>query len=221
MKKTLVLAVAALLALTACTTTDPYTREQKTSTATKGAVGGALGGAALGALIGGATGMGAGKGAAIGAGLGTLTGAGVGYYMDQQQQKLLARLEGTGVSVTRNGDNIILNMPGNVTFPTNSADINASFYPVLDDVALVLNEFEKTLVTVDGHTDSDGSESYNLDLSQRRANSVGQYMVSRQVIPQRLVVRGFGESQPIADNNSDFGKQQNRRVVIQISPLTA
>ncbi len=165
--------------------------------------------------------MGAGKGAAIGAGLGTLTGAGVGYYMDQQQAKLLARLEGTGVSVTRNGDDIILNMPGNVTFPTNSADINSTFYPVLDDVALVLNEFEKTLVTVDGHTDSDGSDSYNQDLSQRRANSVGQYMVSRQIIPQRLVVRGFGESQPIADNNSDFGKQQNRRVVIQISPLTA
>ncbi len=219
LKKIIGLALGAALIVSGCTTTDPYTGEQKTSKATKGAMLGALGGAIVGALTNTSSGKQAARNALIGAGIGALAGGSVGFYMDQQEKKLRARLAGSGVSVTRNGDNIILNMPGNVTFDTDSANINASFYRVLDDVALVLNEFEKTYVNVDGHTDSTGSEQYNLDLSQRRANSVAQYLISRKVLPQRLIVNGYGESRPIADNSTPEGRQQNRRVEIQISPL--
>ena len=116
------------------------------------------------------------------------TGAGVGAYMDKQEAKLRAQLQGTGVSVTRNGDNLILNMPGNITFKTASADLNASFYKVLDSVSLVLKEFDKTLIDVEGHTDSDGADDYNMRLSQDRANSVGSYLQSRGVNHQRIVV---------------------------------
>jgi outer membrane protein OmpA-like peptidoglycan-associated protein len=144
------------LSLVACQTTDPYTGEQKTSNAAKGAGIGAASGAIIGAIAGGSR-----ESAAIGAGIGVLAGAGVGHYMDQQEAKLRAQLEGTGVSVTRNGDQIILNMPGNVTFASNQADIRADFYPVLDSVGLVLEEFEKTLVEVVGHTDSTGSDAIN------------------------------------------------------------
>ena len=137
-----------VLSLAACQTTDPYTGEQKTSNAAKGAGIGAASGAILGAIAGGSR-----ESAAIGAGIGVLAGAGVGHYMDQQEAKLRAQLEGTGVSVIRNGDQIILNMPGNVTFASNQADIRADFYSVLDSVGLVLEEFEKTMVEVVGHTD--------------------------------------------------------------------
>jgi outer membrane protein OmpA-like peptidoglycan-associated protein len=163
------LSVCLAWALAACQTIDPYTGEQKTSNATKGAAVGAASGAVIGAIAGGDR-----KGAAIGAGVGLLAGAGVGHYMDQQEAKLRAQLQGTGVSVTRRGDNIILNMPGNVTFATGQADIRSDFYPVLDSVGLVLEEFEKTLVEVVGHTDSTGSDAINQPLSERRAASVGR-----------------------------------------------
>jgi outer membrane protein OmpA-like peptidoglycan-associated protein len=166
------LSVCLAWALAACQTIDPYTGEQKTSNATKGAAVGAASGAVIGAIAGGDR-----KGAAIGAGVGLLAGAGVGHYMDQQEAKLRAQLQGTGVSVTRRGDNIILNMPGNVTFATGQADIRSDFYPVLDSVGLVLEEFEKTLVEVVGHTDSTGSDAINQPLSERRAASVGPVSV--------------------------------------------
>ena len=206
--------------LSACSTYDPYTREKKTSKATKGAIIGALGGAVVGALTNTSSGKQAAKNAMIGAGIGALAGGAVGVYMDRQEAKLRERLDQTGVSVTRNGDNIILNMPGNVTFATDSANINSNFYDVLDDVGLVLNEFDKTYVNVDGHTDSTGSDQYNQNLSQQRANSVAGYLVNQQVMAERLIVQGFGENRPIADNGTAAGRQQNRRVEIQISPLT-
>ncbi len=219
-KKVGILLIGATFALAACTT-DPYTGEQKTSNTAKGAGIGALAGAAIGALTNTSSGKQAGRNALIGAGIGALAGGAVGAYMDRQEAKLRERLQGTGVSVTRVGDNIILNMPGNVTFDTNQSDIRSSFYDVLNSVAIVLNEFEKSYVDVQGHTDSTGSDQYNLALSERRANSVAQYLSSQQVLSQRLIVQGFGEAQPIADNNTREGREANRRVEIQISPFTS
>jgi len=162
--------VAGLGLLTACVT-DPYTGEQKIS---KTATGAAIGGAA-GAAIGAASGGDRGKRAAIGAGAGVLAGGAVGAYMDYQESKLREQLQGTGVSVTRAGDELILNMPGNITFEVNQADIRASFYDVLNSVVLVVKEFDKTIIEISGYTDSTGSDSYNQSLSERRADSVGNY----------------------------------------------
>tara|TARA_R110002049_G_scaffold30729_9_gene105087 strand:+ start:10885 stop:11490 length:606 start_codon:yes stop_codon:yes gene_type:complete len=199
---------------------DPYTREEKTSNATKGALIGAAAGIVAG-LISGDDAVERRQHAMIGAGIGALSGGSVGYYMDRKEMKLRQELEGTGVSVTRVGDNITLNMPGNVTFATDSADLNAGFYDVLNSVGLVLNEFEKTVVEVAGHTDSSGSDSYNQSLSERRANSVAAYLRSRNVNSQRLITLGMGESRPIADNSTESGKAANRRVEITLVPLTA
>mgnify|MGYP001187258849 CR=1 FL=1 len=202
--------------LTGCTT-DPYTGEQQVSKTAMGAGIGALAGAAGGLLIG----KDKRKSALIGAGVGALAGGGIGYYMDQQETSLRQKLQASGVSVTRVGDDIILNMPGNITFASNSSDINANFYEVLNSVALVLNEYNRTLVDIYGHTDSDGSEQYNMDLSQKRASSVSQYLIGQGIDARRLLVKGMGESQPIATNATPEGKAQNRRVEIRISPLTA
>ncbi len=204
-----------MLTSTGCTT-DPYTGEQKMSKTAIGSIVGAVGGAAVGAAVS----KDKRKGALIGAGVGGLTGAGVGYYMDRQEAKLRERLQGSGVSVTRQGDNLILNMPGNITFKTDSADINAGFYDVLNSVGLVLKEFDKTLIDVYGHTDSVGSDAYNQTLSERRAASVGQYLISQGIDGRRVITQGFGESRPIADNNTEAGRSQNRRVELQLTPLT-
>ncbi len=212
-------AVAALVGLASCTTLDPYTREEKTSNATKGAAIGAAAGVAVG-LITGKNSSQRKKRALILGGVGAITGGGVGYYMDRQEMKLRQKLEGTGVSVTRMGDNITLNMPGNITFALDSANINADFYDILDSVALVLNEYDKTMVEVAGHTDSTGSEEYNQDLSERRAASVADYLRSRKVRGDRLLEVGAGESYPVASNATAAGRQLNRRVEITIVPLT-
>ncbi len=215
-----VTALIALVTLAGCTTLDPYTREEKTSNAAKGAAVGAAAGAVAG-LITGDSSSERKKNALILAGVGAIAGGGVGYYMDQQEMKLRQRLEGTGVSVTRVGDNITLNMPGNITFAVDSSDVNAGFYEVLDSVTLVLNEFDKTLVEVAGHTDSTGTDQYNQSLSQRRAGSVAAYLRSREVLADRLIEVGAGESRPIATNDTPQGRQQNRRVEITIVPITA
>jgi len=219
-KMILVVTVALLAQLTACTTLDPYTREEKTSNAAKGAAIGAAAGVAIG-LISGSNSSERKKRALIMGGAGALAGTGVGYYMDRQEMKLRQELEGTGVSVTRMGDNITLNMPGNITFAVDSADISANFYAVLDSVALVLDEFDKTLVEVAGHTDSTGAEQYNQQLSLRRADSVAAYLRSRKVDGERLMIVGAGEAYPVASNETAAGRQLNRRVEITIVPLTA
>lgn len=200
----------------ACTTVNPYTREQQTSKAAKGAGIGAAAGAVVGLLT---------KGdklqnALIGAGVGALAGGGVGYYMDVQEAKLRQRLEGTGVSVTRMGDNITLNMPSNITFALNSADLNAQFYSALDGVSMVLKEYDKTVIEVAGHTDSTGSDQYNQVLSQRRASSVAGYLASHGVKDQRLMPIGAGEVHPVASNDSEQGRAANRRVELTIVPVT-
>lgn len=218
MKRIATLIVASAFALTACTSADPYTGEQGTNNTTIGAGLGALAGGVAGALIGGGDWR---KRALIGAGVGALAGGGIGYYMDQQEAKLRQRLQSTGVSVTRVGNDIILNMPGNITFASGSADINANFYEVLNSVGLVLEEYDKSLVDVYGHTDSDGSAQFNQSLSERRAQSVARYLTTRGILGDRFFVRGLGEGQPIASNSTAAGKSQNRRVEIRIAPLTA
>jgi outer membrane protein OmpA-like peptidoglycan-associated protein len=219
MKHTIIALTAASFMITACTT-NPYTGEQQVSNTAIGAGTGALLGTAAGAILGSTTHLKTRKTMLIGAGLGALAGGGVGLYMDNQEAKLRQRLEGSGVSVTREGDNIILNMPSNITFATDQADIKPHFYEVLNSVAIVLKEFNQSLVDVNGFTDSDGSDEYNIDLSQRRADAVAQYLISQRLDGNRFEVRGLGESHPIASNASFSGKAQNRRVEIQIVPLT-
>lgn len=210
---------AAALLLGACST-NPYTGERQLSNTATGATAGALLGAAGGAILGGTTKLKTRNAALIGAGIGALAGGSVGAYMDNQEKKLRRRLEGTGVSVTREGDNIILNMPSNITFATDQSDIKPAFYPTLNSVAIVLKEFNQTLVDINGHTDSDGADDYNMELSQKRAESVEQYLASQDLNPERFEVKGYGETQPIATNASAGGKAQNRRVEIEIVPLT-
>lgn len=206
--------------LTGCKTLDPYTREEQTSSATKGALIGAATGAVVG-LISGDDAVERRQHALIGAGIGALAGGSIGYYMDKQEAELRAELEGTGVSVTRIGDNITLNMPGNVTFATNSSDLSPAFFDVLNSVGKVLGEYEQTVVEVAGHTDSRGSDAHNQGLSERRAASVSTYLKGQGVIPQRVITVGMGESWPVADNATSAGQQANRRVEITMVPLTA
>jgi outer membrane protein OmpA-like peptidoglycan-associated protein len=215
MSRKIVAAFVASALLVACTT-DPYTGEQKLSNT----AGGAAIGAGLGALAGLAAGGNDRRNALIGAGIGALAGGAIGSYMDQQEAELRAQLQGTGISVTRTGDQIILNMPSNITFATDQDAVKAGFYPTLNSVALVLKKFNRTIVDVYGHTDSTGNDQYNYDLSQRRALSVANYMAGQGVDSRRFAVTGFGETRPIADNGTDAGRAQNRRVEIQLSPLT-
>ena len=214
-KRVLAAMLAAALALPACTTTNPYTGEEEVNKTSKGAGIGALAGIATAILVGGNR-----KTLLLGAGIGALAGGGIGLYMDKQADKLRMQLQSTGVSVTRNGDSIILNMPGNVTFATNSSNISADFYKVLDSVALVLNEYEKTYVDVIGHTDSTGALQFNQTLSEARASSVARYLESQKVVSQRIITRGAGPSSPIASNDTSEGRALNRRVEIVLTPLT-
>jgi outer membrane protein OmpA-like peptidoglycan-associated protein len=208
-----------MLGLIAGCTTNPFTGEKQVSKTAKGATIGALGGAAIGALTGDDS-RERRKRALIGAGVGVIAGGGVGAYMDRQEAKLRTELQGTGVSVTRVEDNLILNMPGNITFATNSADINSEFFPVLQSVSRVLKEFTKTVIDVSGHTDSTGELSYNQMLSERRAAAVGQYLRTQGISDMRILARGFGPNRPIATNATPEGRQQNRRVELTLVPLT-
>jgi outer membrane protein OmpA-like peptidoglycan-associated protein len=214
--KSAVVAAVAMGVMAGCTTVNPYSGEQQTSKAAKGAGIGAAAGAVVGLLT---------KGdklenALIGAGVGALAGGGVGYYMDVQEAKLRQQLAGTGVSVTRMGDNITLNMPSSITFGLNSADLNAQFYNALDGVSMVLKEYDKTVVEVAGHTDSSGSDQYNLGLSERRAQAVSSYLSSHGVKSQRLLPIGAGETHPVASNDTEQGRASNRRVELTIVPVT-
>ena len=222
MKKLPVFVVICCFALvTGCETFDPYTGEKKVSNTAKGA------------------GIGIGVGAVMAylknkdepskrrkkrmleaAGLFGLAGAGIGYYMDRQEAELRKTLRGTGVSVERDGDNINLIMPGNITFVTASHDLNTDFHEVLDSVYLVLQEFNQTVVFVAGHTDSRGSNDYNQGLSERRANSVSDYLLDKGVVAARIETIGFGELHPIADNATTEGQTLNRRVELSLLPLT-
>lgn len=217
-QKLVIGAGAAAFLLAACTT-NAYTGERKASNTAKGAAIGAAIGAGIGALTHTSKGKEAAKNAAIGAGIGAIAGGAVGIYMDQQEKKLRERLESTGVRVSRDGDQINLIAPGNILFASNSSDVSASIYPTLDSIGDVLKEYDKTVVEVYGHTDSQGSESYNLALSQRRAESVAAYLINRGIKSERFAINGYGEAQPIADNTSEEGRAKNRRVEIKLSPI--
>lgn len=212
--------IAVLVGAAACTTTDPYSSTPRRNNTGTGVIAGALGGALLGYLTNTSDGEQGRKNALIGAGIGALAGGAVGNYMDRQQRALEAELSGTGVGVARQGDVLVLRMPSDVTFATNQSSIDPRFNAVLDDVAGVLNEYDRSVIDIIGHANSAGSDEYNLDLSRRRASSVAGYLVSRNVLAERLFVDGRGESQPIASNDTPAGKAQNRRVEILIRPFT-
>jgi outer membrane protein OmpA-like peptidoglycan-associated protein len=208
--------LAAMLATAACTT-DPETGNRQISKAAIGGVGGALGGYLLGDLVGGRHDR---TEKILGAGIGAVAGAGIGAYMDAQERKLREQTAGTGVDVIRDGDNLLLRMPSGITFGFDSAAVQPQFQPTLNDVASVLAQYPKTYIDVYGHTDSDGSDSYNQGLSERRARSVADYLTSHGVQSARIATRGFGETQPIASNATEEGKASNRRVEIKIAPVT-
>jgi len=215
-----VVLVAATLALVSCTTAnDPLTGRPQVSNTAAGAGVGAVVGALGGLLVAKSKGGDTRKSVLIGAGIGALVGGGIGNYQDRQEQELRSQLQNTGVSITRSGDVIILNMPDNLTFATDQDVLNPRFHPVLDSVSIILNKYPRTLLDIDGHTDSTGSNEYNQALSERRAVSVGRYLNSRQVDSRRLLVVGFGETRPIAGNDTENGRASNRRVEVRISPI--
>ena len=213
-------AAAALLALLAagCQTTDPYTGQTQQNRTGTGALIGAGIGIAAGLLTGDSA-VERRQHAMIGAGIGALSGGAIGNYQDRQQAALREKLQGTGVDVARKGDNITLNMPGNVTFAFNSANIDPQFYPVLNDVAAVLREYNQTVVEVAGHTDNIGSEEVNQRLSEQRAGAVAQYLQAQGVQQERLITVGGGKRYPIASNDTEAGRAANRRVEITLVPV--
>jgi len=210
-------ALIIVLTFSGCATTDPYTGEKESTKSTTGAAFGAI----AGALIGAATSSkkDRNRGVLIGAGIGALTGGAVGNYMDKQEDELRKQLRGTGVSVTRTDNDIILNMPSNITFDVDKYALKDQFIPTLDSVVLVLNKYDKTLVTVEGHTDSTGSDAYNQKLSENRALSVSNYLLNKGIKQQRLAAIGKGETEPVADNNTENGRALNRRVEITLEPI--
>ena len=211
--------IAALLGAAACTTTDPYRSAPQRNNTGTGAIAGAVGGALLGYLTNTSNGEQGRKNALIGAGIGALGGAAVGRYMDNQQRALESQLSGSGVGVARQGDNLILRMPSDVTFATNQSSIDARFMPVLDDVAQVLQQYDQSTIDVLGYTDSSGGDAINQPLSERRASSVASELVRRGVIAQRIYVAGMSSQNPVASNATPEGRAMNRRVEILIRPF--
>ncbi|MCP4490538.1 MAG: OmpA family protein [Gammaproteobacteria bacterium] len=220
-KSIIAIMMSSLLLVSGCQTFDAYTGEQKTSNTAKGAGIGAGVGAVLAYLTNRKKTSKERKKAMLkAAGIGAIAGGGVGYYMDTQEAKLRKQLRSTGVSVQRDGNNINLIMPGNITFQTGNHNLNAGFHEVLDSVVLVLNEFSKTIIVVAGHTDSKGSKASNQSLSERRASAVSEYLMSKQVVDARIETIGFGENHPVADNGTAAGRSENRRVELSLIPIT-
>jgi len=205
----------ASLSFQSCATTNAYTGEQQVSKTLKGGAIGAAAGALIGSLAGDS------KDALKGAAIGGILGGGVGAYMDTQEAEIRRQLSGSGVSVTRAGNDLILNMPSDITFSSGSASIQSQFSSTLSSVGIVLKKYNKTAISVEGHTDSDGSASSNQSLSVARANSVAGVLSANGVANNRLLVSGAGESRPIASNDTAAGKSQNRRVELRIEPQQA
>jgi outer membrane protein OmpA-like peptidoglycan-associated protein len=210
--------LASLIALTATSAcvTDPETGERTISKAAIGGIGGALGGYLLGDLVGGRRDR---TEKIVGAGIGGLAGAGIGAYMDRQERQLRERTAGTDVQVIRRGDDLVLNIPSGITFAYNSAAVQPQFQRTLDQVASTLAEYNQTYIDVYGHTDATGSDAYNQTLSERRASSVADYLAGRGVQQARIGTRGYGETQPIAENDTPDGQAANRRVEVKIVPI--
>ncbi|MWV12958.1 OmpA family protein [Pseudomonas sp. R-28-1W-6] len=217
----LILTATLVALVSGCASQNPYDSQTSTGsdgmskTAKYGGLG-ALAGAVAGAAINHDD---RGKGALIGAAVAGAAGAGYGYYVDKQEAELRRSMEGTGVQVERQGDNIQLIMPGNITFATDSADIASNFYTPLNNLATSFRQYEQNSIEIVGHTDSTGSHAYNMGLSQRRAQSVANYLLAQGVNAARVTTRGAGPDQPIASNASEAGRSQNRRVEINLRPL--
>ncbi len=215
-KNRAILAAAVLMTATACTT-DPYTGQRKISNAAVGASVGLLGGYLLGDLVGGRSDR---TEKIAGAGIGAIAGGAVGYYMDRQEAELRRQTAGTGVEVMRQGDDLVLRMPSNVTFDTNDTAIKPQFNAVLDDVARTLTNYNQSYIDVLGHTDTTGSDAYNMDLSQRRAELVAGYLSMHGVASARMATRGYGESAPLYNpDDTEAKKAANRRVEIKVVPF--
>lgn len=213
MKKLLLCSIVVLV-LTACQSVDPYTGESKINNKTKYGTGGAAVGAVAGQVIGKDT-----KGTVIGAAVGTAIGMGYGHYRDKQELELRNSLANTGVSIKKQGDELILIMPGNITFDTNSHAIKGDFYEVLNSIGIVLKKYDKTKIIISGHTDSTGKYDYNKKLSLKRAESVSRYLGSHGINYARMQIFGHGPDVPVASNNTTDGKAKNRRVEIKIAKM--
>ncbi len=209
------LAAMSLVTVSACVT-DPNTGEKKVSRTAAVGAGGALAGLLLGGLIGGGTGR------IIGAGIGGVAGAAVGYQMDKQIKELKEQTAGSGVDVTEvdNGQAILVNLPDGVTFDVDSSTLMPQFRSTLDQIAQSLQAYPDSLIDVYGHTDSTGSDHYNQALSQRRAQTVADYLAMRGVSGSRVRSQGYGETMPVATNDTDAGRALNRRVEIKIVPIS-
>ncbi|QMW23105.1 OmpA family protein [Sandaracinobacteroides saxicola] len=216
-KPAILIGLSALLLTTAACTTDPDTGERRMSKAGSGALIGAGGGALLGAILGGRNNR---TETILGAGIGAIAGAGIGSYMDKQERELREKTRGTGIEVNRVGDEIKLEMPSNVTFAFNSASLDPAFRPNLEKVAQTLGSYQSTFIDVYGHTDSIGSDEVNQKLSEARAATVADALGMMGVNRARIATRGYGKTQPIASNDTEAGRAQNRRVEIRISPVT-
>jgi outer membrane protein OmpA-like peptidoglycan-associated protein len=206
-KKSIISVVVLSLVFTGCASTNKE----------KGAAIGAI----TGAVIGKSTSNHKNKRAVWGAAIGALAGVAIGDYMDKQEQEFREELSGSGIEVVREGDNLRLIMPANITFATGQAYITSGFYSTLDDIAQVLNKYEKTFLSIEGHTDSQGAADFNQGLSEQRAGSVKQYLTNQGIIASRLQTVGYGESRAVADNTTANGRALNRRVEVQIIPNQA
>ncbi len=210
-----VLTLSSLLVMAGCTTTDSYTGESRSNNTATGALIGAL----AGGILGKATGSHHRDRAIVGAAVGALAGSAVGYYMDEQERKLREQTRGSGIDVERDGDRLLLNIPSSVTFDVDKYAIKSGMKSVLNDIASTVNQYPKTMINIAGHTDSTGSDSHNQTLSERRADAVRSYLTSRGVMKERIHTTGYGESQPIASNDSADGRALNRRVEIELVPI--
>jgi outer membrane protein OmpA-like peptidoglycan-associated protein len=212
MRHSLSVLAVSLLAVTGCQNGGGYQQNQRTY---QGAAIGAAGGALIGALSGDHNGW---ARAGIGAGIGTLAGMGIGAYMDSQEQSMRSSLQGTGIAVERQGNDLHLHIPENVTFAFDSSALQPAGKNALNNLSGVLRQYPETLLEITGHTDSTGAEKYNMQLSDRRANSVASYL-SAQGVQQRMIISGVGETNPVASNDTEAGRAQNRRVEMKISPV--
>lgn len=217
MKQAMMVAMlGSALVLGGCVT-DPETGQQRISRAGGGAAAGAGAGALLGAILGGRNNR---AEVLIGAGLGAIAGGAVGSYMDKQERELRQRTQGTGIEVAREGEEIAIKLPSGITFDTNQAILRPDMRPALDQVAQTLASYQSTFIDVTGHTDSTGTDAINQPLSERRAAAVADYLQYQGVQRARMAVRGYGAQFPVASNDTDAGRAQNRRVEIRLSPVT-
>jgi len=207
-------ALASLLLLTSACATNLETGERGITRGGKGALAGGAGGALLGALIGGDT------GALIGAGVGSIAGGAVGGYMDKQERELRSATANTGIEVSRQGDEITLNLPDAISFDFNSAAVRPELRAELQQVASVLTNYPSTVIGIYGHTDNVGSLAVNQRLSEQRAESVSGSLQTFGVPQARMQRSGFAYNQPIASNATEDGRAKNRRVEIRIVPVT-